>query len=304
MAIQKEIWAGDILANLYKNNDFAMRCLNGDHFVLGGAVVHRPGAGSASSVKRNLTAFPQAATERTDNDIIYPIDAHYALPRRIANLDKYELSYDKRSSVVGEDVTNLVQSAMDSLLYRWATGAAQILTVGTDAPATASGATGNRKGFTKDAFMKSAENLSNKNFDGQEWTAVLTATHYYQFIASLSEGEKTAFFAVADMKKGVVGEYMGFKVYKRSTVSIYRFATGTYTLQDTTADGWTPAAGDCKASLFYANNAVERAFGSVDVFDNPGQALYYGDVFSAMLRFGGRCLRPDGCYAVIEANAA
>lgn len=301
MAIQKEIWAGDIVGNLYKNNNFAERCLNGDHYVLGGAVVHRPSAGAASSVKKNLSSFPQAATERTDNDNTYAIDAYYALPRRIPNLDKYELSYDKRQSVVGEDVTNLVQAAMDGLLYRWATGATQILTTGDNAAAEAPSATGNRKQFTKAEFVTAAKNLSKNNFHGQEFTAVLTSTHFYQFLNSLSEGEKTAFYAVADMKKGIVGEYMGFKIFVRSTVAIYRHATGVYTLQDTQADAFTPNAADCQASLLYANNAVERALGDVDVFDNPGQALYYGDVFSAMLRFGGKTLRTNGCYAVVEA---
>jgi hypothetical protein len=272
--------------------------------VLGGVVVHRPGAGAPSAVKKNLTSFPQTATERTDADNTYSIDAFYALPRRIANLDKYELSYDKRQSVVGEDVTNLVQSAMDGLLYRWASGANQILTVGDNVTAEAPSATGNRKLFTKAVFVTAAKNLSKNNFHGQEYTAVLTSTHYYQFLDSLSEGEKTAFYAVADMKKGIVGEYMGFKIYVRSTVAIYRHATGVYTLQDQSAEGWTANAADCQASLLYANNAVERAVGSVDVFDNPGQALYYGDVFSAMLRFGGKTLRPTGCYVVVEAMGA
>lgn len=304
MAIQKEIWASDILANLYKNNEFATRCLNGDQYVLGGAVVHRPSAGNASAVKKNLTSFPQTATDRTDNDNTYPIDAHYSLPRRIPNLDKYELSYDKRQSVVGEDTTNLVQSAMDGLLYRWGQGATQVLTVGDNTPAGAPSATGNRKAFTKAAFAEVAKKLVKNNFHGQQYTAVLTADHYYQFLDSLSEGEKTAFHNVADMKNGKVGEYLGFAIYIRSTVLTYRHATGVYTLQDTQAESFTANAADCQASLLYANIAVERAVGDVDVFDNPGQALYYGDIFSAMLRFGGKCLRPTGCYAVVEAMGA
>lgn len=301
MALQKELWTGDIIGNLFKNNDWAQRCTNGDQYVLGGAVVHRPAAGLPSDVKKNLTTFPQAATERTDLDITYPIDAYYALPRRVANLDKYELSYDKRQSVIGEDIQNLVQAAMDGLLYRWGTGATQILTAGDNVAAEAPSATGNRKAFTKAAFVAAAKQFSKNNFHGHELTAVLTSTHYYQFLESLSEGEKTAFFAVADMKKGVVGEYMGFKIYVRSTVLIFRHATGVYTPQDQTSTGWAANAADCQASLFFAKSAVERAIGTVDVFDNPGEALYYGDIFSAMLRFGGKTLRTTGCYAVVEA---
>jgi hypothetical protein len=46
---------------------------------------------------------------------------------------------------------------------------------------------------------------------------------------------------------------------------------------------------------------VERAFGEVKMFDNPGRAEYYGDVFSMILRLGGRIRRVNGVYAVVEA---
>jgi hypothetical protein len=61
---------------------------------------------------------------------------------------------------------------------------------------------------------------------------------------------------------------------------------------------------DRAASLFYSDNSVERAKGEVSVFDNPGQALYYGDVFSAYIRLGGRTRRANGVYAVVEDIAA
>lgn len=107
MALQKEIWKNDIVTQLFRNNEFSKFAVNADGFVLNGAVVHIPVSGNPTSIKKNLNSFPQAATERADSEVTYPLDTFYAIPRRIAQIDKYELSYDKRMSVVGEDIKKL-----------------------------------------------------------------------------------------------------------------------------------------------------------------------------------------------------
>lgn len=303
MAIQKEIWQQDIIDNLYKNNEFANRCVNADQYVLGGAVVHKAKAGAATTVRKNLTVFPQTATQRNDVDVPYALDTYYALPRHIPKLDQYELSYDKRASVVGEDNRKLIQSAMEGLLINWgSTATNQIMTDGAaSAMDLVSGATGERRLFTKSAFKQAAKGFANSDYEGFRLTAALTANHYYQLFESLSDAEKADFGRVADLSKGIIGQYMGIDIIRRSSVLRYRKVGGVYQLVDTQADDYAPDANDCAASLFYAENAVERAKGDVEVFDNPGQALYYGDIYSAFTRLGGRTIRQDGVYSVIEA---
>lgn len=306
MALNKEIWTQDIIDNLYKDNSFATRCINRDGDVLNGTVVHTPVAGAPSGVKKNLSTFPQTATVRTDVDNTYALDALYALPRRIPNLDKYELSYDKRQSVVGEDTQNLIQNAMDNLLWRWApTAVANIIeTTGDDTAEDLIDdiAIGTRKVFTKAELKKAAKALDKREFGAFPKVAVLTAAHYHQFFESLSDAEKTNFNNVANLRDGVIGRYMGIDIIMRSSVLRYRKSGSVYTAVDTLDDSFTPGPNDLSASLVYAENAVERALGTVDVFDNPGQALYYGDVFSAMMYFGGRQRRPSGVYAIVEAE--
>lgn len=304
MALNKEIWTEDIIGNLFKNNQFAQRAINRDGDVLNGTVVHTAVAGVAADVKKNLTVFPQTATVRSDADNTYALDALYSLPRRIPNLDKYELSYDKRQSVVGEDTTNLIQQAMDNLLWRWAPSqATQIIeTTGTASSDDLidSTATGTRKAFTKAELKKAAKQLDKKEFSGFNKVAVLTAAHYHQLFESLSDAEKTNFNNVADLENGVIGRYMGIDIMMRSTVLRYREVSDVWTPIDELDDNFAAGATDCEASLIFAENAVERALGTVDVFDNPGQALYYGDVFSAMMYFGGRQRRPEGIIAVVS----
>lgn len=306
MALQKEIWRNDIVANLYKDNQFAQYAINADTFVLGGAVVHIPVAGAATGIGKNLNVFPQVATERADTELTYPLDTFYALPRRIAQIDKYELSYDKRMSVVGEDIKKLCQVACDSILFNWGPLVANtILTTGADSGADLidATATGTRKMFNKAEVKRIVKLWAKANVTGSMY-AELTPAHYYQLIESLSEQERTDVGRVMDMKTGVIGQYMGVKLMMRSTVLRYRGADGAYVKVDENATGFVAATTDRAASLFWVDTAVERALGDVEVFDNPGQALYYGDVFSAMVRMGGRIRRTPGVYAVVEAIGA
>ncbi len=310
MALQKEIWQKDIVDNLFKNNEFALRAFNADQFVLQGKVVHIPTAGTPVEVKKNLSYFPQAATERSDNEITYAIDTYYALPRRVAQIDKYELSYDKRQSVVGEDEKNLIQTAMNGLLFRWAPGYSInagmpkniILTTGADSGVDLidSTATGTRKMFTKDAIKTFAKKIAATDLNGRA-NALLTAFHYHQFFESLSDAEKTNFNNVANLKEGVIGRYMGVDILMRSSVLRYRGADlATMAVVDEQDAAFAPATTDRAASLFWVDSAVERAKGDVEVFDNPGEALYYGDVFSALMRLGGRVRRASGVWVAVE----
>lgn len=308
MPLEKQIWSTDIIDNVYKNNEFATRCVNRDGDVIGeGTVVHTAVAGNPAQTKKNLTTFPQTATVRQDAESTYALDAIYSLPRRVPNLDKYQFSYDKRQSVVGEDNKKLIQDAMDNLLWRWApTSDAQIIKAtgqNTSKELIDSTATGERSTFTKDDLMVAVKSLANNDFSPFNKVALLTAYHYYQFFDSLSEGEKTAFNNVADVKNGIVGRYMGVDVLMRSSVLRYREVGGVLVPVDSLDDNYAPQAGDCAASLIYTENSVERALGMVDTFDNPGQALYYGDIFSAMMYFGGRQRRPKGVFAIVEDAA-
>lgn len=307
MAITKEIWTRDIIDNLFKDNDFARRAFNADMYVLNGKVVHIPVAGAPATVKKNLTAFPQTAVKRTDSEITYAIDTFYSMPRQIEQIEKYELAYDKRQSVVGEDQANLIETAMDSLLYRWAPLVGNtILTTGAAGLATLAGATGNRKKFTKDVFLSIKKKMDKVNILKTGRIALLTSDHYNDFLDSLSDNEKTAFNNVADLKNGIVGRYLGFDVMMRSSVLRYRGANGAYVVVDEqdAAFAGSDQTSDRAASIFYQEQAVERALGSVDMFDNAGQAEYYGDIFSMLIRLGGRIRRNTGVYAVVEDLSA
>lgn len=306
MAVTREIWCKDIVENLFKNNEFAARAFNADIYVLMGKVVHIAVAGNPAQVKKNLTEFPQTAVKRTDSEITYAIDTFYSLPRHIEKIEQYELEYDKRQSVLGEDQASLIQTAMDSLLYRWApTKDNCILTAGNAVAASLTGATGNRKAFTKAALAAIKLQMDKKNIPVQGRIALLTADHYNQFLESLSDAERTDFGRVADLASGVVGRYLGFDVMMRSSVLRYRGADlANLAVVDEQAEDYAAQAADRGASLVYQQSCVERARGSVEFFDGTSRPEYYGDIYSMTLRLGGRIRRAAGVWAVVEDAAA
>jgi hypothetical protein len=239
--------------------------------------------------------------------VLYTIDTYYSSPRHVEQIEKYELSYDKRQSVMGEDMRNLVESAMEGLLFRWAPATANCLrTLGSATPATVSGATGNRKAFTKQSFADIKVRMDRANIPSAGRVCLLTADHFNSFLGSLSDSERTDVGRVANLATGVVGQYLGITIYMRSTVLRYRTVSTVLTAIDEQASDFAASTktGDFAGSLFWHRDQVERAVGEVDIFDNPRQAEYYGDIYSMLLRMGGRIRRETGVWAVVEDTSA
>ena len=46
--------------------------------------------------------------------------------------------------------------------------------------------------------------------------------------------------------------------------------------------------------LFWSDLAVSRAVGDVKMYENIGDPTYYGDIYSFLVRCGGRQRRGDG----------
>ena len=307
MAVTMEIWETDIVENLFKNNEFAKRAFSADQYVLSGKVVHIPRAGTPASITKNLNVFPAVAVKRTDDDITYAIDTFYTTPHHVENIEKYELSYDKRQSVLGEDQQALIDTAMDGLVYNWGPLVANVVfTSGDNVVATLDGATGNRKSFTKESLQAIKLKMDKAKIPGNGRVALLTADHYNQFFNSLSEAEKTNFNNVANLATGVVGKYLNIDIMMRSSVLRYRGDDAAVVKVDEYDAGFAASdqTSDRAASLVYHEKSVERAFGNVEMFDRVKDPTYYGDVYSFTLRMGGRIRRTAGVYAIVEGLAA
>lgn len=308
MAIQKEIWNGHLIKNFWRDNAFAkaaMQCL--DDYIYGGKVVHQTKVNGRPEVVRNLNVFPAAPTERIDIDITYPIDEFFVKPWRIKQADKYELDYDKRENMMGEQSAAANQEAADWLLRHWfkyvqtnrdnttyTEEAQKIRTSGEVAAATIG--TGTRKMLAVKDFKKAKVLMNKNNVLKTERYAVVDSEMLDQLTQD-PEYKRAERIYEKELVEGSVAKVQGFNIFERSKV-LELNAAGT----DLLAHNAVAGATDNAACLLWQKNGVETAMGGIDWFDDQGNPLYYGDVFSCILRASGRIRRSDSVVSIIQTT--
>ena len=301
MALNISIWQNTLVENFYPDNSFATKSVDDSTYVSAKKVVI-PNAGKPSNVKKNRPGKPAQVNQRTDDDLEYVIDELTTDPIYIPNIDTVELSYDKRSSIISNDRTQLQNEAHMNLLERWGAGvpaANVLLTTGTTERAahTSETATGKRKRITKDDLLAIMTRMDADNVPEQGRYILLDAYMYADLLADLSESDKWMFQNSADMQRGVLGNLYGLNIMKRSKVLRVK--------NDKTLLSWEEdaVAGELAAALAWHDKSVSRALGEVKMFDSTNNPMYYGDIYSFLLRTGGSVRRYDkkGVYLLAEA---
>lgn len=287
-----EIWVDAVVEYLRKNNMILGRVFREDDRVLGGKVVHIPQAGANLGGERNRTTLPATAAKRTDTDVTYPLIEYTTNPALLQNTEQAELSYDKMVSLLADQLAWLDESITDDLLQIYsATGAAQIVrTTGADSALNlAPGATGTRKVLTVADFKRAMTLFNKSNLPQTGRVALLDADMYSELLDDpLLTSRDVA--KEADYVNGVVARLYGFDIMQRSDVCTFTNA-GTPVKK---AVGAAAATSDNKSSLFFHQMSASAALGDKEFFENKQDALYYGDVYSMLMRAGGRQRRADG----------
>lgn len=307
-AIQREIWADYIMKNLFKDSSFIKHAYNADRFVNQGKIVHIPQAGAKPTVTRNRSTLPAAVTSRVDTDVLYSLDEFTTDPTLIENADTIELSYDLMADVLSDHIESLQENIGDWMLYNWVANiqgggvvARVIRTTGSTAATTAPGATGNRKVFTKDE-VKAARTLFNKQNMPKENRKLLLPSDMLDQLMSDADMLKRDYAGELDLKNGTIVRLFGFDILERSDVITYD-NTGTPIAK---LPGAATATDDNLAALAWCPNAVERAVGEVKFFENLNDPTFFGDLYSALARVGGRKRRKDGkgILSIVQAASA
>jgi hypothetical protein len=299
--INVEVWHNFIVDNLFRNNAFLENSIDVSDYVLNGAVVHIPNAGQPSNVVRNRQNLPAKVTRRKDIDVVYALDEFTTDPVAILRADEMELSYNKMENVMAADMAKLRQEVAQWMLYNWRfEGSGNIIpTTGSNVATHLAGANGNRKALKLDNLAEAQARMDEQDLPEEERYAMFDARMYQQLIAGLSSGDYKDFSRYYDAAKGVVGELFGFKIMKRSYV-LRTDNSNVVKLPDATV-----ATTDQAAVLCWQKTAVERALGSVEAFERQKDPTFYGDIYSFLLRAGGRKRRADnlGVIGIVQANA-
>lgn len=291
MAVEKEIWKKDIVEALYASNPHLAFAINADDLVLAGKVVHIPQAGSSPSVTKNRAVFPAAAVRRTDTDVTYNLDEYSSSPVHIQDAEKVETSYNKRDSVL-KDTKNVLSDAVGvDAFFKWFPAGGTIIRTSGSAfvdivAAHLDAATGLRRALKMSDVKKAAKQFNNWNIPAEGRYLMIDAEMYDQLTNDMTANQQRDFLAAYDAATGVVGKLFGFNIMQRSIV-LRLLADAAV---DPTAAG---AATHCGAAIAWHKDSVERALGEVKFFENTDDALNYGDIYSALVRFGGRPRRSD-----------
>lgn len=288
MAVAVQIWLKTIIEGLFADNSFMSKAVNDDIYVNMGKTVHIPNAGAPSAVSINRTSVPATASKRVDTDVEYSLDELTTDPIYIPNAETVELSYNKRNSVIAQDRLALIEKAAENMLYKWNPAVDNMIgTSGAAAAAHTPSATGNRKALTQEDVMKLMVKFNEQDVPQEGRYLLLDATMYAQLMASLTQADKWTFQQTMDVKRGIMGQLYGFNIMQRSKV--LRFKADKSLLKW----GETGAATDLAAGLAWQENSLSRALGEVKMFDSSNNPLYYGDIYSFLVRCGGAIRRSD-----------
>jgi hypothetical protein len=302
MPITTEVWAAHIAPNLFPNNEFHAQGVKDDAWVEN-KTVHRPNEGASPSVEKNRVVTPAVAISRTDADASYDIDEYTSTPTKIRDVETIEVNYDKRSSVLMSHTNELKRYIANSVMYNWAPTASTniIRTSGVNRPANTPGGTLTRKKITIDDIINARLILDDADVP-VEGRCILLPAHMYNDLISQNW---TALLQLqqegkAVLSKSEIGMLHGFNIFQRGKKNTLRYnnAGTPVPIDPITAGGAT----DNAAALCWHPDFVCRALGEVKVYYNESDALYYGDVISAMARGGGRKVynNQDGVVSIVE----
>ena len=298
MAIQKEIWSTHVEEGLFADNKFLSTFEQAEKENIEGRVVHIAQAGTASNVEKNRAVLPATPQPRTDDLVSYQINEFTSDPIYVTNADTVELSYDKRNSVLKEDRKTLAKEVAQDVLLSVVKAqvgantdlpASSILTTtGAAVPASAPGATGQRKAYALNDLQRGQAFFMTQDI----WTedrmfALLTPQAAVQMFPADSLITATYMAAVSpeERKAGIMYKAYGFNIMVRSTVYVLSDAGAFKPLSAATA------ATDNEGIVFYNGDALEFAMGDVEFFENEGDATYYTSICSFLVRCGARAKR-------------
>lgn len=307
MALIKEIWVNEVMEALNRNADFLPYSTDHSAYIAFGTV-HIPQSGSNPTVVKNPAVFPLTISERTDTDRTYSLNQFALQPTLITNLDELQISYDKRQSVLGQQISTLTQRIGDEVAISWtATGASNIIPTTGSAAATAlaPGATGTRKQVTLADIASLASKLDKDNVPRGNRVLLMNTDMFWELFA-ISDVIRASYNGFQNqgnvLQTGTVAQLYGFNIMMRPVVSVFANAATS-----PKAFGAATATTDNLACIAFHSTTVCRALGAMtplyDAGSNGnGKPEYLGSIFNMEVMLGSTIMRADmkGVAALVQ----
>lgn len=300
MGLIKEIWVKDIQETLNMNASFLPYSTDHSAYIAFG-VVHVPQSGANPAVVVNPSSFPLTIAQRTDTDKTYNMNQYALEPTLITNIDALQISYDKRQSVIGQQMSTLTETIGNAVAASWAASGAANLVLTTGAAVETSlppSGTGTRNAVALLDIMNLAKKLDKDNVPRIGRKLLMSADMFWELF-TISEVVRASYngFQAKNgnntLATGVVAELFGFEIMMRPVVAVYA-KLGTAPKAYNAA----AAADDRLACIAWHPSTVSRALGTMtplyDAGSNGnGKPEYLGSIFNMEVMLGSSILRTD-----------
>jgi hypothetical protein len=283
---------------LFAGNEFIMNSESHDEYV-DDEHVRVPQSGTIPAVQKNRSSLPATIGERTDTYIEYDLNEFTTDPILIKSKDVSELSYNKRASLLKQHMLKLNDEIALEAAYQWSgsvlksAGGQIVLMTGTATTnALPPSATGSRKPPKLVDIAACASKLDADHMPQTGRWMLMPSAVYWDMLAAeptiLSKDYNPR--ADADVAMGVVKILYGIKILLRPATVVYADAA-TPTVK---VPGAAAVATDHWGCPCWHENEVARALGAIKFFADTDKPEYYGDIYSALVRFAAKATREDG----------
>lgn len=297
--VVKKVFLRDIQNEIFAGVEFIKEAVSHDMWV-NNDTVYIPQSGTNPAVVENRTILPAIIKQRTDTEKSYSLNEYTTDPILLRDLEKIQLSYDKRKSLMQGNIDALNDRIALQALYQWA-GANLIASDGQiilttditnkDAHANPPGATGNRNAIALEDIMKAAAKLDDDEVPIEGRYLIMPSKMYWNHLVKNNPTIVSRDYnPKGDIISGIVRKLFGFNIILRSYTAAYADAS-TPTLK---AVGAASAATDCFSCVGFHKSKVAKALGSIKFFEAKESPTMFGDVLSAKVMFNATKIRTDG----------
>lgn len=295
------IFAKDIETNIFPANEFYMQSKDDSPFVNGNSVKH-PVSGAKPNIEIDRTSLPATIAKRTDDSNDYDLHEFTSDPTLIQDSEELVVNYNKRANVLSDHSDQMNTKIAEYFANLWLPNGADNIVRSTGTAtrtASAPSATGNRKRIIAADMIALAERF-NRMDAPQAGRNFLIPSEFLSDLLSIDGFTDASKIGTANLIDGSIGRLLGFNIWVRSSV-------GAYSNASTPVKNAFEASGtinDNLAALAWYDKWVNRAKGSVKVYSNMDLPEYYGSIFSAMVRAGGKTRKDlKGVVALVESHS-
>ncbi len=279
VGINKEIWLPEIKEGFFPDDSFLKEARDMSAFVENDKI-NLAEAGVTPNVLINNTTYPIAVSQRTDVPIALELETFDTENTLIRNIEKAELSYDKRQSVIFGHKQALRLEFSKKAAHAYAPASDGTLT-----PVLPT--TGTAGSMTFDDILDLYKRFNEVDIPAQGRVLVLHPTHE-------AELRKQDYKLFKEML--TTGDLWGFKIYRFSQTPIFDKTTGAKK-----AFGAAPGANDTISSIAFQKDEVMKAIGTVDMFAKEKDPLERGDIIGFQMRALALPIRNKAIGAIYSA---